>query len=183
MALGAASAHLVPVRTQLCRDITTKWIGFVSLTQNRRRVRNIKTQLGVVPENAEFILGVVVAVDQIGDRHVAEGVKPVSDTGRDIHASMVSTRDLQHLGSTVGRAPLAQVVEQHQRPPKRYIPVVGLKSVVVQTDQAAFAAIGPVGLDHLHRPGDPLFAVCLDELASFISENLRSNDVDAIDQF
>ena len=70
---------------------------------------------GIVPRHAELVGRVVVAVDEVGDRHVGERGEAVGDTGRDEHAAVVvvpsaSPRSSVSVAPSVGRA-LAQVVQ------------------------------------------------------------------------
>ena len=55
--------------------------------------------------------------------------------------------------------------------------------MVVEPDQCAGTTVCAIRLDHLPGAGDPLPAVCLDELASGVSEHLWCDDVDASDRF
>ena len=92
----------------------------------------------VVPRHAQLVGGVVVAVHQVGDRHVGERGEAVGHTRRDVHAEVV-VRPAVDLAR--GRASgwrrrsalaLAQVVQHHPGVTEGHVPVVGLVQVVVQ---------------------------------------------------
>ena len=77
--------------------------------------------------------------------------------------------EIEGEGGTVGGRPLAEVVEDHPRPPPQDVPVVGLVEVVVETDDGSRLLFGPVGLGHLAPEREPAAPVGLEEPAPLIS--------------
>ena len=142
--------------------------------------------VGVVPGHAQLVGRVVVAVDQVGDRHVGEGGEPVGDARRDVDAAVVVAavasrpRSMLRVAPSVGE-PCAQVVEHDPGPAEGHVPVVGLVEVVVQPDDGAGLAVAPVALDHLPAPREPLPAVGLDEEAPLVAVHRGVDDEDAVD--
>ena len=55
--------------------------------------------LGIVPRHAELVVRVVVAVDEVGDRHVGERREAVRDAGRDVDAAVI----VDAVGASRGR--------------------------------------------------------------------------------
>ena len=141
---------------------------------------------GVVPRHAELVGGVVVAVDEVGDRHVGERGEAVGDAGRDEHAAVVvgavgALAEVEGERGAVGGRALAQVVQHDPGVPNGHVPVVGLVQVVVQADDGAGLAVAAVALDHLATLGEPLAPVGLDEVAALVTVDHGLDDVDAGD--
>ena len=141
----------------------------------------------VVPGHAQLVGRVVVAVDQVGDRHVGDRGESVGHTGRDVDTEVlvrppVHLAQVQHLGGAIGAAPLTQVVQDHSGMAERHVPVVGLVQVVVEAHDAVRHPVPAVGLDHLPAPGEPLTPVRLDEVAAVVAEQCRGDDVDTVDE-
>ena len=60
-------------------DVGAAGIGLVAVGQHRIGHAPVGPDLGIVPGHTELVGRVVVAVDEIGDRHVGEGGEPVGD--------------------------------------------------------------------------------------------------------
>ena len=163
--------------------------GRVLLVAGReRRVRHapVGRDRGIVPRHAELVVRVVVAVDEVGDHHVAQRGEAVRDARRDEHAAVVeravgALTEVEHEGAAVGGRALAEVVEHDPGASHRDVPVVGLVQVVVQPDDRAGLAVAAVALDHLATLREPLAPVRLDEDAALVAVDRGLDDVDAVD--
>ena len=96
----------------------------------------------VIPGHAQLVGRVVVAVDEVGDRHVGEGREAVGHAGRDEDASVIVgpvglCAEIEAQRGAVGGRAVAEVVEDDAGRPERHVPVVRLVEVVVEADDAA----------------------------------------------
>src|SRR5207302_7134718 len=103
------------VRAPLRLDLLAERVRLVALRQDRVGDAPVGADLGIVPRDAELVGGVVVAVDEVRDRHVGQGREPVCHSGRDEHAAVVvgavgGLPEVEGQGGAVGRGALAKVV-------------------------------------------------------------------------
>ncbi len=115
-----------------------------------------------------------------------DGREAVGHAGRDVHAQVIEpdtadVADVDDLGGTVGRAPLAKIVQHDPGVPGLDHPVVGLMQVIVEPDDAVGRPFTSVGLDHLPPPREPLAAVRLDEGPPLVTMDRGFHDVDSVD--
>ncbi len=98
----------------------------------------VGAHLGIVPRHAQLVVGVVVAVDQVGDGDVGEGAEAVGHARRDVQAPVVvlarrgtgGAAEVGRPGRALGGRTGPQVVQHHPRPAGGHVPVVGLVEVV-----------------------------------------------------
>ena len=164
---------------QVGRDGRALGVRLVAVREDRVGDAPVGADRGVVPRHAELVGRVVVAVDEVGDRHVGERGEAVGDAGRDetprwsCVPSACSPRSSVSVAPSVGE-PSRRSCSTTRAAPERHVPVVGLVQVVVQPDEAAGRAVAPVALDHLPPGGEPLAPVGLDEEAALVAEDLRA---------
>jgi len=193
-------AHVGDSRVYLWRDGHLKqltqdhsWVseqvraGMLSAADARRHPwRNVVTRAiagGDDPdvELKEFTLAVGDRVLLCSDGLSAVVPHEVLDPGRDEHAQVVLTGQLEDECVPVGRSAEPEVVQYDAGGAERDVPVVGLVQVVVQTDDRARLAVAAVALDHLPALREPLAPVGLDEDAALVAVDRRLHDVDAGD--
>src|SRR5688572_7454264 len=169
-------------------ELGAPWVALVALGEHRVGDTPIgESDLGVVPRHAELVLGVVVPVDEIRDRHVGERDEGVGDARGDVHAAVVvgavvAGAEVEVQGGAVGGGADPEVVQHDAGAPRRDVPVVRLVHVVVEADDAPLLTVAPVALHHLEAARDPLPPVGLDEETAFVLVDVRLDDEDAGDR-
>src|SRR5919108_2741908 len=66
--------------------VSAPGVGAVALGHDGLGHPPVDPELGVVPRHAELVLGVVVAIDQIGHGDVGQGGEAVGNAARDVDA-------------------------------------------------------------------------------------------------
>ena len=87
--------------------------------------------------------------------------------------------EIDDLSFAIGRRTLSQVVQHHAAFAKRYVPIVGLMQVIMQTNETTSLAITTVRLNHFTTLRKPFTPVRLYEKSALIAVHGGFNNVHA----
>ena len=161
-------------------------VRLVALREDRVGDAPVGVDRGVVPRHAELVGRVVVAVDEVRDRHVGERGEAVGDAGRDVDARWswlpsVAAAEVERQRRAVGGRALAQVVEHDpaRRTARTSSRPGGGGSGGRRWQPAWRSARLPWIISRPSR--EPLAAVGLDEDAALVAVDVGVDDVHARD--